>query len=404
MSLFGGNYMDFNKLIELNNLAKESVKPYLRHRKLYFELLNDSGKHFVGIAGPRGAGKTIILKQLALKIESGFYISMESFDGNMFDVIKELKEKLKVSVFFLDEVHGYANFDREIQSVYELLNVKIFFTSSTAIAMAKYKNDISRRVLLKELYPFSLREYIEFKNDLILPPLSFDNFVNEPISQELLQLGTNFYPYLKGGLMPFALEEPAVLPLLENILNAVIYKDIPKINTHISVEELNIVNKLVKFIALSNIDGINYSSVSKNLNITKYKAEQYISLLEQAFILQTVFPEGSNVLKEPKILLSPPYRLLYNDFDLCIGALREDFFIQNCKMLGKSIKYLKSTTGAKTPDYIIDGDGIIVEIGGKGKGRTQFKGYKAGKKIVLADSYDNNLANKKPLFAFGLLS
>ncbi|MDR2192506.1 MAG: AAA family ATPase, partial [Endomicrobium sp.] len=227
--------MNFNKLIELNNLAKDSVKPYLRHRKLYFELLNDTGKHFVGVVGPRGVGKTIILKQLALKTENSFYISMESFDGNMFDVIKELKEKLKITVFFLDEVHGYAAFDKEIQSVYELLNVKIFFTSSIAIAMAKYRNDISRRVLLKELYPFSLREYIEFKNNFVLPPLSFDNFINEPISQDFLILGNNFEPYLKGALMPFALEEPAVLPLLSNILNAVIYKDIPKINPHISL-------------------------------------------------------------------------------------------------------------------------------------------------------------------------
>jgi predicted AAA+ superfamily ATPase len=152
-----------------------------------------------------------------------------------------------------------------------------------------------------------------------------------------------------------------------------------------------------------NIDGINYSTAAKNLNITKYKAEQYISILDKAFILQVVFPEGSNVLKEPKILLSPPYRLLYNDFDLCIGALREDFFVQNCRILNKNIKYLKSTTGSKTPDYIIAGDDIVVEIGGKGKGRTQFKGYKAGKKIILADSYNNNSADKKPLFAFGFV-
>ena len=84
--------------------------------------------------------------------------------------------------------------------------------------------------------------------------------------------------------MPFALQEPDVLPLLKNILETVINKDIPKIEA-ITVDETEIIKKLVKFIALSDIDGINYTSISNNLKITKYKAEQYLSLLERAFIV-----------------------------------------------------------------------------------------------------------------------
>jgi predicted AAA+ superfamily ATPase len=103
---------------------------------------------------------------------------MESFDGNMFDTLKELKEKFKIETFLLDEVHSYNNFDKEIQSVYELLNIKIFFTSSTALSMSKYRNDISRRVLLKYLHPFSFREYLEFKKGNNIPKLAFDDFIN----------------------------------------------------------------------------------------------------------------------------------------------------------------------------------------------------------------------------------
>jgi predicted AAA+ superfamily ATPase len=394
--------MELNKLIELDRLSKESVKQYARSRKLYAELLADAGKHFVGIIGPRGVGKTTTLKQLALNLPNSFYISMETFEGKMFGALKELKEKLRIEVFMLDEVHAYADFDREIQSIYELLNLKVFFTSSTALSMEKYKNDMSRRVILKELSPFSLREYIEFKTGANIFKISFEDFINKELPSEILPFGEYFYSYIKGGLMPFALEEPDIMPLLANILNAVIYKDIPRINSSITMEELNIINKFVKFAALSGTDGLNYSSAAKNLGITKYKAEQYASLLEQAFILQIILPKGTNVLKEPKILLSLPYRLLFNDFDLAIGGLREDFFVQTCKMLGKEIYYLKSTTGAKTPDYILPEENIVLEIGGKGKGRSQFKGIKTGRKIVLADSYDFNTADKKPLFALGL--
>ncbi len=395
--------MEISKLVELDRLSKESAKQFKRSRRLFAELLSDKGKHFVGIVGPRGVGKTTTLKQLALKLENSFYISMESFEGKMFETLKDLKEKLGIRVFLLDEVHAYANFDKEIQSVYELLDLKVFFTSSTALSMGKYKNDMSRRLILKPLYPFSLREYIEFKTDAVIEPLSLEDFMGKKLPVSLLRYGEYFYDYIKGGLMPFALDEPDIIPLLDNILNAILYKDIPRVNRNITMEELNTISKLVKFAALSAVDGINYSSISKNLGITKYKAEQYVLLLEQSFVIQVIFPTGTNVLKEPKVLLSLPYRLLFNGFDLALGGLREDFFAQCCKIFGKKINYLKSTTGKKTPDYILTDMDTVFEIGGKGKGRSQFKGVKTGRKIILADSYAFNTTEKKPLFSLGLI-
>ena len=47
--------------------------------------------------------------------------------------------------------------------------------------------------------------------------------------------------------------------------------------------------------------------------------------------------------------------------------------------------YAKSTRGSKTPDFLIDIDGesIVVEVGGRGKGRSQFKGIEYARKTVL---------------------
>ncbi|MFP4153975.1 MAG: hypothetical protein ACLFSV_14105, partial [Alkalispirochaeta sp.] len=75
------------------------------------------------------------------------------------------------------------------------------------------------------------------------------------------------------------------------------------------------------------------------------------------------------------------------EFDQAIGALREEFFVLAMRQHGIEIDYLKSTRGAKTPDYILSCDGMqtVVEIGGKGKGRTQFKDVTYDRKIVLYD-------------------
>ena len=98
-----------------------------------------------------------------------------------------------------------------------------------------------------------------------------------------------------------------------------------------------------------------------------------------------------------------PYRLLYRPLNEAIGGLREDFFVGAFKALGKEIFYLKSIRGQKTPDYCIrDREDIIFEVGGKGKGKSQFKGVNVRKKIIFADGYEIS-AMRRPLFLAGLL-
>lgn len=105
--------------------------------------------------------------------------------------------------------------------------------------------------------------------------------------------------------------------------------------------------KMLKFIGKSGVDGINYSSISRNVGITKYKAESYLNLLSQALVLHIVFPRGANVMREPKVLFSPPYRLLYNDYEYIIGGLREDFCVEMLSNAKIEFHYLKSTPSSR---------------------------------------------------------
>ena len=394
--------MDINQLLELDRLAKTDGRKYEKKREIYEEIAKDAGAHYIGIVGPRGAGKTIVLKQLALANEQSFYMSLDTMEGNLFDLVKTLHETMQIKFFLLDEVHFYPYFEADIKKIYDVLGLKVIFTSSTALSMYESGYDLSRRVLLKSLYPFSLREYAYFKYDQKFEVLTFKDILDNKIPAHLLRAGEHFLPYIQGGLMPFALREPQPLAILENILKTVIRKDIPRI-AKLLTEEIEKIEQVVRFIGLSGIDGINYSSVSKNVHITKYKAEQYITLLEKAFILHQVFPKGSNVLKEPKVVMALPYRLLYRPLSEAIGGLREDFFVETFKALGKEVFYLKSTLGKKTPDFLIrDSEDIVLEVGGKGKGKSQFKGVNVKKKIIFADGYDVSV-DRCPLFLIGLI-
>ena len=395
--------MNVNQLIEFDRLAREDGRKYDKKRTLYDDIARDSGAHFIGIVGSRGAGKTIMLKQLSLANDGAFYVSLDTMEGDLFELIKTLHETMRVRLFLLDEVHVYPRFEADLKKIYDLLDIRVIFTSSTALGMYESGYDLSRRVLLKSLYPFSLREYAHFKYNQEFSALTLRDIMEKNVPADILRVGEHFLPYIQGGLMPFALQEPEPLVLLKNILKTIILKDIPSI-AKLMTDELERIERLVRFIGLSGIDGINYSSAAQNIHITKYKAEQYITLLERAFVLHRVFPMGTNVMKEPKVVMALPYRLLYRPLDEAIGGLREDFFVEAFRSFGKEVFYLKSMRGQKTPDYLIrDFEDIIFEVGGKGKGRSQFKGVNIKRKIILADGYDMTDI-RRPLFLAGMLT
>lgn len=395
--------VDLNPLIELDRLSREDGKKYPQKRFLYETLMQEQGRHFTGIAGPRGAGKTILLKQIAVNFPDTFYLSLDTFQDDLFETIKAIHTGLNAGIFLLDEVHMHPGFEAALKKIYDFLDVRVIFTSSMALAMHQSAHDLSRRVLLKTLYPFSLREYILFKYRRTLSKLTVDDIIEKRWDRSVMEAGSFFAEYIRGGIMPFALHETDPLALLKAILKTVIYKDIAR-TSKVSMDEMDKIAQMLSFIGRAGIDGINDSSLSKNLGITKYKAGQYTILLEQAFILHRVMPEGTGVLKEPKIVMGLPCRLLYRPYEEAVGGLREDFFVEAVKAGGFDVRYLKSTRGVKTPDYVIGGKrSLAFEIGGRGKGRQQFKGFQADRKIILSDSYETD-GMKRPLFLFGLIT
>lgn len=392
------------ELLELSEMARRQGEQFPRRRDLYHEIRGKRGRHFSGIVGPRGVGKTVLLKQMAASDPDCVYVSVDTMKGlDLFDVIRRLHQDHGFGCILLDEVHFHDDFDGELKKAHDFLDVRVVFTSSTALSMRSTAHDLSRRVRLHTLAPFSLRERLLFENGEQLPRLGLDDIWEGRWSRRHARAVSRFESYLRGGLMPFSLQEPEVLPLLSNILEKILIRDIPRVAS-LLVEEIDIIRRMLEFVGRAQVDGINYSSLSRNLGITKYKSASYVRLLEQAYVLRQVFPRGANVMREPKILMSLPYRLLYMDYDDALGGLREDFTAEMLHAAGIEFHYLKSTRGAKTPDFLVsDGEGpLVIEVGGKGKGRSQFKGIEAPRKMIL--SHDPSAGSgRRPLHLLGFL-
>ena len=398
--------MGIDRLLELHDLAKQECRKYDRRRFLFSEMTREKGRHFTGIVGARGTGKTVLLRQYALDHKDAFYLSADTLgeEDDAWGLVRKLNERYGFRTFLLDEVHFLPDPTALLKQLYDFVDVRVLFSSSVALAMRASAHDLSRRVRLINLHGFSFREYLSFTRGISLPPLELEQIAEGNWEPEHLRAGRFFDDYLQGGILPFSLEEPEPLGFLESMVEKVISRDIPSV-VRLVVDELESIRRLLRFVGRSPVDGINYSSLSRNLGITKYKAEQYVSCLERAFILHQVFPAGTNVLREPKILMTPPIRLLYRDVEDALGGLREDFFVEAMKQAGIRFQYLKSTRGAKTPDFLIQDapTRLVVEIGGPGKGRQQFKGVQVDRKLVFAHRPAPERM-QLPLFLLGYLS
>jgi predicted AAA+ superfamily ATPase len=393
------------ELSRLSQMAKEEGASYPKRRFVYSRIEEYlEGRIFIALVGPRGAGKSVLLKQIHHSTQNSFYISLDSYGGlDLFETANELRER-GIRLLLLDEIHAYPDYGMQLKKIYDFLpNFKIVFTSSSAISLHDASYDLSRRVRQVLVSPFSFREFLWFAHSQELAPLGWGDLTNTGRCRDYYGKTVNaeayFKKYLCGANYPFSATEPDPMHLFRSTLETVLTKDL-LLFARLSLQEVQDVRRMLEFVGRSHSEGISYSSISQNTGISKYRVQKYVDLMEKSFVLRCVMPKGTNVTKEPKILFAPPYRLLYRQYDDCIGALREDFFVEAISSLGMGIDYLKGSMGEKTPDYIVDD--LVCEVGGSGKGFSQFKGYRAKKKIIFTQpgSLDEM---RRPLFFAGMI-
>lgn len=394
-----------DQLLRLHEAAVQDGARHSLRRALLERVQEDQGRHAVGIAGPRGAGKTILLRQLAAARADAFYVSADTLDpaADLYSLAEALSATGRFGLLLVDELHFLRGGFAALKKIADFLPLRIVFTSSVAVALKESAYDLSRRVRVYDLDYFSYAEFLRFRYGRDLPALSLDDLIDGRWTAEHAVSGGHFEEYLRGGLLPFSLEEPDPLPLLRNTLATVVEKDVPQV-LRLTVQEIPMVRSVLEFAGRSGVDGINVTSVAANVGVTKHKAAKYLEALEAAFVIQRVFPAGTNVLREPKVLLVPPVRLLYRDMQDAQGGLREDFFALSMRQAGLPFAYLKGPRGQKRPDFLVmhRGEKIAMEIGGRGKGYSQFKGVENCRRIILAPNMTAS-PGRIPLHLLGFL-
>lgn len=396
-------------LLKINEQTKLLGKKFPKKRYLFEKLVKEQKtKIITGISGLRGSGKTVLLSQLLNYLNNAFYLTGDiPLKTNLYNLAEYLNKNYHINFLLIDEIHRQKNWEKELKLIYDYLPIKVYFTSSVSLNIFNLQSDLSRRIIILELPIFSFREYLDFCYQIKIPKLSLNKIITD--YQSLLQKYYSQESYFKEFLfqpLPFLLENPSP-QLIKQIAYKVIENDIFFAGDY-SSSDIEGMKNVISFVANTPISEVNYSVLSKNLGITKYKAKQYVEVLEKAYLLRTIFPYSSSVIKEPKIILQLPFRLALNFRllpDQIDGALKEEFFVHSLYQAGYTLFYLKSKRGAKTPDYLLldQNKKYIFEIGGKKKGYSQFKGINSSYQKYIVTFPAVREKNKIPLILFGLL-
>src|SRR6056297_3077673 len=140
--------VDPKRVVELDDLARKQIRSYPRRRYLYDELIGVPGRPFIALVGPRGTGKTVLLRQLRGEDETSLYVSADTLDRDtdLFEFARVMSEGYGIVHLYVDEIHFLANYQRDLKRIHDFLDVAVWLTSSVSLALTAAEWDLSRRV------------------------------------------------------------------------------------------------------------------------------------------------------------------------------------------------------------------------------------------------------------------
>jgi len=389
------------------SLAKQNQILPKYKRFLYQDIANSTSK-IIGIYGSRGVGKTTMMLQLlkAKKIHASkkLYISCDHpmMKGvSLFDFVDEFVRR-GGEYIVIDEIHEADDFQAQLKSIYDFLELTILFSGSSAIEISNA--DFARRYSMYRMPIFSFREYLEMTQKIQLNAYTLEELVekHEAIVHDIMEKLIDkkilkFYDtFVDVGVYPFYFEDKSkYIDRMNETINTVLFKDLGRL-FHIQADKIDILKKLLLTICVSKPLELSIEKLSTTVGISKMTLYKYIEYLGRAELVHHISHEAKRfkaIRKPDKLYLANTnlFSALCNEQE--IGTVRETFFVS---MLSARHKVHYVDKG----DFLLD-EKFTVEVGGQNKNFKQIKDIPHS--FLAVDDMEIGFASKIPLWLFGFL-
>ena len=367
-------------------------------------------KQLVAIRGSRGVGKTTLMRQyikLNFGIQAGetLYCLMDSMYFTSHSLL-DLAERFHLmggKHLFLDEVHKYPSWSKEIKEIIDLYpEMKVTFSGSSLLQILNADADLSRRVRSQDLAGLSFREYLRFYHGIELPVFKLEEILSNPDAIctrvcEACHPQPLFESYLRAGYYPFY--DGDVEDYYSRIENVVIFIIDQEMTEFCGVDPANTrkLKAMLMFLCDNVPYEVNIAKLASYLELNKATVLSYLSGMKKAELLHLLYSSNVSVTKmqkPDKIYVHNPNILYALGSRENIGTVRECFFVNQLSK-GHTVEY-----GKTSGDFLIDGR-ITVEVGGKDKSFEQIADIPDS--YVFADEMEFPVGKKLPLWLAGFL-
>ncbi|HSG46134.1 MAG TPA: ATP-binding protein, partial [Anaerolineales bacterium] len=243
--------------------------------------------HAVIVSGLRRAGKSTLLAQMAHRLgsdqfyyvnfEDDRFLGFEADDANdLYQILLEVFGERKI--FIIDEVQNITGWEHFVRRFMDM-GFKFYITGSNASLLSKELGTrLTGRYVPIELFPFSFKEYLEFREEEI-PDLTRMTTVHHARLQSLLQA------YLESGGIPDVLKYPE-LPLLRTLYDDVLYRDIA---TRYRLDDVTAIRELAFYLISNPTSLISFNKLKDQLRLGSVNTiKNYISYMENSWLVFTL--------------------------------------------------------------------------------------------------------------------
>ena len=305
------------------------------------------------VIGPRQVGKTTLILDQLQGQKFKFFDGDDPVTRSILDTpntqeIKSLIEGEKI--VFVDEAQRINNIGLTLKIITDQMkDVQLWVSGSSSFSLFNELNEpLTGRKWEYELFPISWEEY--------------QNHVGYLESEQQIE------NRLKFGMYPEVINNPGgEVEILQNLVSSYLYKDVL---AYAGIRKPDVLDKLVQALALQIGSEVNYNELSKLIGIDRNTVENYISILEKAYVVYRLPSYNRNVRNEIKkgkkiyfydtgirnaIIGNLNDLSLRND----VGHLWENFLIterikQNRYKFTLARSYFWRTTQQQEIDYIED--------------------------------------------------
>ncbi|MDQ1263799.1 MAG: uncharacterized protein QG559_800 [Campylobacterota bacterium] len=386
--------------ISVQILAKETPE----YRRYLYEKI-DFGSKLIGIKGARGTGKSTLLLQYAkstnLPSSKILYLSCDhpAMSGVSLYEVAESFYTRGGKLLIIDEIHKSTNFSTQLKAIYDVFDLQVIFSGSSALQIEHASADLSRRAVIHTLGVLSLREFCELETKQNFKSYSLDEILtkHEDIAASIMKQIRpleQFNNYLEYGCYPFYKESLIDYPskLLE-VINVTIDSDLCGIY-NIDPSKLDKLKKIIYMLCSSKPYEINISKLSAAVGASWPTLQKYLERMDAGGLIHIVRGGvGMRAVNKPdKLLLDNPNLFTVLCVNSDIGAKRESFFVS-------LVGYRHQVHYHDRGDFIVD-DKLVFEVGGASKDDSQLQSQKG---FVVADDIEVGFGNKIPLWLMGFL-